>query len=324
MTENREILEVEALEKVFPIQGGFFSKKKGFVHAVSQVSFEIFRGETLGLVGESGCGKTTIGLCILRLIEPTRGKVLFEGQDVLTLDRVRLRALRRRMQIIFQDPFGSLDPQWTVEQIVGEGLTVHGIARGSEQEDRVDIMLKKVGLDLESKSRYPNEFSGGQRQRIGIARALILEPELVICDEPLSALDVSIQAQILNLLTEFQKELRFSYLMISHDLSMVKYVSDRVAVMYLGKMVEIAGSKDIYSAAKHPYTLALLSAIPVPDPSLKKERILLRGDIPNPINPPPGCRFHTRCWKRINICHQEEPPLREVGPSHYCACHLIG
>lgn len=322
MMNNQEMLKVEALEKVFPIQGGFFSKKKGFIHAVSKVSFKIFRGETIGLVGESGCGKTTIGLCILRLIEPTGGKIFFEGKDVLALDRVRLQAFRRRMQIIFQDPFGSLDPQWTVERIVGEGLSVHGIARGSEREDRVNTMLKKVRLDPEDKSRYPNEFSGGQRQRIGIARALILEPELIICDEPLSALDVSIQAQILNLLSELQKEFQFSYLMISHDLSMVKYISDRIAVMYLGKIVEIARSNDIYNSAKHPYTLALISAIPVPDPSMKKERILLRGDIPSPISPPSGCRFHTRCWKKIDICNKEEPRLKEVGPFHYCACHL--
>lgn len=322
MTDTGEILRVEALEKAFPIRGGFFSKRRGSVQAVSKVSFEIFRGETLGLVGESGCGKTTIGLCILRLIEPTGGKIFFEGEDVLALDGVRLQSLRRRMQIIFQDPYGSLDPQWTVGRIVGEGLTVHGIARGSEWEDRVDTMLGKVGLDPEMKSRYPNEFSGGQRQRIGIARALILGPELVIGDEPLSALDVSIQAQVINLLTELQREFHFSYLMISHDLSVVKYVSGRIAVMYLGKIVETARSHEIYHSARHPYTQALLSAVPVPDPTIKKERTILRGDIPSPANPPPGCRFHTRCPRKSDLCEREEPHLKEVGPSHYCACHF--
>ncbi|MBI4495985.1 MAG: ATP-binding cassette domain-containing protein [Deltaproteobacteria bacterium] len=320
--DGRPLLEVENLEKTFPVQGGFFSRRKGFVHAVCRVSFELQKGETLGFVGESGCGKTTLGLCILRLLEPTAGRVLFAGEELLSLSGARLQALRRRMQIIFQDPFGSLDPQWTVERIVGEGLSVHGIALGSEREDRVASMLKKVGLDPSHRSRHPDEFSGGQRQRIGIARSLILNPELIVCDEPLSALDVSIQAQILNLLTSLQKELHFSYLMISHDLSMVKYVSDRVAVMYLGKIIEIARSRDIYRQARHPYTQALLSAIPVPDPAVKKERILLRGELPNPIHPPPGCRFHTRCWRKKELCTREEPPLREVGPAHLCACHL--
>ncbi len=316
------MLRVSALEKSFPVRGGFFSKRKGEVHAVSGVSFAIFKGETLGLVGESGCGKTTVGLCILRLIEPTNGTISFKGKDILALDREDLRALRRRMQIVFQDPFGSLDPQWKVGRIVGEGLGVHGIARGSDREDRIDSILQKVGMKPEDKYRYPNEFSGGQRQRIGIARALILEPELVIGDEPLSALDVSIQAQVINLLTGLQREFHFSYLMISHDLSVVKYVSDRIAVMYLGKIVEIAPSNEIYYAAKHPYTRALLSAIPVADPTVKKERILLKGDIPSPITPPRGCRFHTRCYKRMEVCDKDEPLLKEVGPSHYCACHL--
>jgi oligopeptide/dipeptide ABC transporter ATP-binding protein len=322
MTDGREILRVEDLEKTFPAPGGFFSGKRGSVQAVSGVSFEILRGETLGLVGESGCGKTTIGLCLLRIIEPTGGKILLGSEEIVSLDRKKLRALRRKMQIIFQDPFGSLDPQWTVGHIVGEGLRVHGIARGSELEDRVDTMLKKVGLTPEMKSRSPNEFSGGQRQRIGIARALILEPEFVIGDEPMSALDVSIQAQIVNLLTELQRDLHFSFLMISHDLSVVKYISDRVAVMYLGKIVEIARSHDLYHDARHPYTVALLSAVPVPDPGLKKERILLTGDIPSPLHPPGGCRFHTRCPGKIDRCKTEEPPLREVGPLHYAACHL--
>ena len=323
MRKDQTILRVEDLEKKFPVRGGLFSGKKGSVQAVSKVSFELFRGETLGLVGESGCGKTTVGLCLLRIIEPTRGKVFFGDTDVMGLDRKKLHALRRKMQIIFQDPFGSLDPQWTVEQIVGEGLRVHGLAHGSELEDRVDLMLKKVGLAPEMKSRSPNEFSGGQRQRIGIARALVLEPEFVIGDEPMSALDVSIQAQIINLMTELQRDLHFSFLMISHDLSVVKYISDRVAVMYLGKIVEIARSHDIYHSAQHPYTLALLSAVPVPDPGLKKERILLSGDIPSPLHPPAGCRFHTRCSRRVDLCDTEEPLLREVGPSHYAACHLL-
>lgn len=319
---NQQILRVEDLEKNFPIRGGFFSKKKGIIQAISGVSFEISQGETLGLVGESGCGKTTVGLCILRLIESTKGRILFKDKDVLTQDRRQLKALRQRMQIIFQDPFGSLDRRWKVGSIIGEGLSVFGIARGTEREDRIDSMLQKVGLKPKDKYRYPNEFSGGQRQRIGIARALILEPELVIADEPLSALDVSIQAQVINLLTEFQREFHFSYLMISHDLSVVKYVSDRVAVMYLGKIVEIARSHDIYHVAKHPYTIALLSAIPVADPNIKKERIFLSGDIPSPINPPSGCRFHTRCQKKMAICEDEVPQFKEVGPSHYCACHL--
>jgi len=322
MTNSQEILKVEALEKTFPIHGSFFSKKRGFVHAVSKVSFEMFKGETLGIVGESGCGKTTLGLCLLRIIEPTGGKIFFEGKDILFLDRMKLQALRKRIQIIFQDPFGSLDPQWSVGRIVGEGLTIHKIAHGSEMEDRVDTMLKKVGLNPEYKFRSPNEFSGGQRQRIGIARALILEPELLIGDEPMSALDVSIQAQIINLLTQLQNEFHFSFLMISHDLSAVKYVSDRVGVMYLGKLVEIARSHDIYHSPHHPYTQALLSAIPLPDPTTRKKRIILRGDIPSPANPPTGCCFHTRCIKKIDICAKEEPKLKEVKPSHYCACHI--
>jgi oligopeptide transport system ATP-binding protein len=321
MTDGRNLLRVEKLEKTFPARGGLFSGRKGAVQAVSGVTFEIFRGETLGLVGESGCGKTTVGLCLLRIIEPTGGRIFFGGEDVVELGKKKLRTIRRKMQIIFQDPFGSLDPQWTVGRIVGEGLRVHGIARGSELEDRVDTMLKKVGLTPEMKSRPPNEFSGGQRQRIGIARALILEPDFVIGDEPMSALDVSIQAQVVNLLTELQRDLHFSFLMISHDLSVVKYISDRVAVMYLGKVVEIARSHDIYHSARHPYTLALLSAVPVPDPGLKKERILLSGDIPSPLHPPGGCRFHTRCSRRIELCDREEPPLREAEASHYVACH---
>jgi oligopeptide/dipeptide ABC transporter ATP-binding protein len=323
MTNNQEILRVEGLEKTFPIRGGLFFKREGFVHAVSGVCFEIFRGETLGLVGESGCGKTTIGMCVLRITEPTKGKVLFKRKNILALDKTELRDFRRRAQIIFQDPFGSLDPQWTVGSIIGEGLSVHGIAHGTERQDRIDDMLKKVGMKPEDKYRYPNEFSGGQRQRIGIARALILEPELVIGDEPLSALDVSIQAQVINLLTELQREFHFSYLMISHDLNVVKYISDRIAVMYLGKIVEIARSNDIYYDSKHPYTLALISASPVADPTMKKEKILLRGDIPSPIDPPSGCRFHTRCPRRIDMCGREEPQLKEVRPLHYCSCHLV-
>jgi oligopeptide/dipeptide ABC transporter ATP-binding protein len=323
MAEERQLLRVETLEKIFPIRGGILSKRKSSVHAVSKVSFEISKGETLGLVGESGCGKTTVALCLPRIIEPTGGRIFFGGEDILSFDKLRLRTLRRRMQIIFQDPYGSLDPQMTVGRIVGEGLAVHGVARGSEREDRIDEMLHKVGLSPEYKSRAPNEFSGGQRQRIGIARALILEPELVIGDEPVSALDVSTQAQVLNLLVALQKEFRFSYLMISHDLSVVKYVSDRVVVMYLGKIVEIARSHDIYNCALHPYTLALLSAIPVPDPGIKKVRILLTGDIPSPINPPSGCRFHTRCPRRIDICSMEEPQFKEVSSQHYVACHLV-
>jgi oligopeptide/dipeptide ABC transporter ATP-binding protein len=324
MKKDQEILRVKALEKVFPIQGRLFSREKGGVHAVSGVTFKIFSGETLGLVGESGCGKTTVGLCLLRILEPTGGKIFFDGGDILALKRAEIQTLRKRMQIVFQDPFGSLDPQWTIGRIVGEGLTVHKIARGSELEDRVDGMLKKVGLSPENKHRHPKEFSGGQRQRIGIARALILQPDLVIGDEPMSALDVSIQAQIINLFTELQRELHFSFLLISHDLSVVKYVSDRVAVMYLGKIIEVAKSNDIYSSAKHPYTQALLSAVPVPDPGFKKERTLLKGDIPSPAHPPSGCRFHTRCPEKMDFCSVEEPRLQEVDLLHFCACHLYG
>lgn len=323
MMKDRELLRVEDLEKAFPVRGGMFSRRRGSVHAVSKVSFEISKGEILGLVGESACGKTTVGLCLLRIIEPTGGKVFFDGKDILTFDKMALRTFRRSAQIIFQDPYGSLDPQMTVGRIVGEGLTIHGISSRSEREDRIDVMLRKVGLDPEHKSRTPNEFSGGQRQRIGIARALILEPELVVGDEPVSALDVSVQAQVLNVLVELQKEFSFSFLMISHDLGVVKYLSDRVAVMYLGKIVEIAQGRDIYNSARHPYTLALLSAIPVPDPSIKKKRILLTGEIPSPINPPEGCRFHTRCPRRMDICRMEEPQFKQMGPHHYVACHLV-
>lgn len=325
MINGQECIRVDRLEKTFPVHDGkFFKKRKELIHAVSNISFQIFKGETFGLVGESGCGKTTLGLCILLLTSPTGGKVFFQGQDLLSTKKAKLRHLRQKMQYIFQDPYGSLNPKWKVGTIIGEGLAANKIAHSSEREDLVDEIMKRVGLNPGDKFRYPQEFSGGQRQRIGIARALVLRPEFVIGDEVVSALDVSIQAQILNLLTEFQREYRFSCLMISHDLSVIKYLSDRVAVMYLGRIVEIAKTLDLYNSPKHPYTEALLSAVPSCDPHFKKEKHLLNGDIPSPINPPKGCRFHTRCPKKFDTCERVVPQLSLVGSSHQCACHLYG
>ncbi|MCW8140180.1 MAG: ATP-binding cassette domain-containing protein, partial [Planctomycetota bacterium] len=290
------LLQVQGLKKYFPIRGGFFSRVKGHVKAVDGVSFEVRKGETVGLVGESGCGKTTVGRTILRLIEPTQGSVRFRGEDITHLPPGAMRRLRRDMQIIFQDPYSSLNPRMTVEGIVGEAMTVHGIASGADRRKRVGELLDRVGLSARHMGRYPHEFSGGQRQRVGIARALALQPEFIVCDESVSALDVSIQAQILNLLMDLQQELGLSYLFIAHDLSVVEHISDRVGVMYLGRMAEMAPSGLLYERPLHPYTRALLSAVPVPDPTRKRERILLEGDVPTPINPPPGCVFHTRCW----------------------------
>jgi oligopeptide transport system ATP-binding protein len=316
------LLEVQHLKKHFPIKGGVFSKTIGYVYAVDDVSFTLNRGETLGLVGESGCGKSTTGRTILRLIEPTAGEIRFEDQNITALDKGAMRALRREMQIIFQDPYASLNPRMTVGSIIGEPLEIHKIAKGAEKEERVASLLEKVGLRAEDMRKYPHEFSGGQRQRIGIARALALNPKLIVCDEPVSALDVSIQAQVINLLDDLQKDLGLSYLFIAHNLNVVEHISDRVAVMYLGKIVELASDTDLYSKPQHPYTEALLSAVPIPDPTVKKKRIILEGDVPSPINPPSGCHFHTRCRYKEKICEEVEPEFKDIGGGHWVACHL--
>ncbi|MBW2056334.1 MAG: dipeptide ABC transporter ATP-binding protein [Deltaproteobacteria bacterium] len=318
---NTALLEVRGLKKYFPIRSGLLSRVSGYVFAVDGVDLVIHRGETLGLVGESGCGKSTLGRAILRLTEPTAGEVLFEGTSVLGLDKEALKGMRRNFQIIFQDPFSSLNPRMTVEEIVGDALTIHGIRDKNEREERVAAILRKVGLRREHLKRYPHEFSGGQRQRIGIARALVLEPKLLVCDEPLSALDVSIQAQIINMLMDLQQSMNLSYLFIAHDLSVVEHISTRVAVMYLGKIVELAEKRDLYASPRHPYTQALLSAVPVANPRVKPRRIMLHGDVPTPIAPPPGCRFHPRCGSRMEVCAREEPRLREISRDHFVACH---
>ncbi len=319
------LLEVRNLVKHFPIGGGMFTKPVGVVRAIDGVSFTIKKGETLGLVGESGCGKTTTGRCILQLEQPTSGSVVFEGIDMVSLDAAELRAVRRRVQVIFQDPYSSLNPRMTIGQILAEPLKVHGIVRDTgERELRVRELLTQVGLLPQHAKRYPHQLSGGQRQRVGIARALAMEPSLIICDEPVSALDVSIQAQIINLLEELQARLGLTYLFIAHDLSVVRHISDRVAVMYLGKLVELADRKAIYDEPLHPYTRALLSAVPIPDPKIesKRERTVLRGEVPSPLNPPSGCVFHPRCPIAVDRCSAEVPPLREIRPGHWAACHL--
>lgn len=316
------LLDVQNLKTYYPIQGGILRRRVGWVKAVDGVSFHIDPGETLGMVGESGCGKSTIGRTIIRLLHANGGKVIFEGRDILGLKGMELKKMRRHMQIIFQDPYASLNPRMPVGDIIGEGLLVHGMRSRREREKTVQYYLSVVGLRKEYVRRYPHEFSGGQRQRIGIARALALRPKLVVCDEPVSALDVSIQSQVLNLLGDLQKEFGLTYLFIAHDLSVVEYISDRVVVMYLGKVAEVATSDRLYATPKHPYTQALLSAIPVPDPSAKKQRIVLSGDVPSPINPPSGCRFRTRCWLAKEICAEQEPALREVEPGHWAACHF--
>jgi len=315
-----DLLQVRGLRKYFPIRGGILSRVVANVKAVEDVSFDVKRGEVVGLVGESGSGKTTAGRAILRLIEPTAGEVIFDGVDIAKLPKARMRDYRKQMQIIFQDPFASLNPRMSVGDIIGEALTIHNLAKGKAKEERVAQLLERVGLNAGHMRRYPHEFSGGQRQRIGIARALAVDPKFIVADEPVSALDVSIQAQVVNLLQDLKEDLGLTMLFIAHDLGVVEYISDKVIVMYLGRVMEIAPAKELYRNPKHPYTEALLSAVPIPDPTIKRERIILQGDIPSPINPPSGCVFRTRCPIAVEDCKHVIPPLEEVGPGHLKAC----
>jgi oligopeptide transport system ATP-binding protein len=327
MNESKVLLSVEKLVKHFPImKGTIFQKQVGAVHAVDNVSFKIYEGETLGLVGESGCGKSTTGRAILQLHRPTSGSVWFEGKDLTKLKGEELRKMRRKMQMIFQDPYASLNPRMTVGEIIGEPLLIHGITKNKKDaEVEVQKLLRLVGLNPSYTNRYPHEFSGGQRQRIGVARALSLNPSLIVCDEPISALDVSIQAQVVNLLEDLQGKFNLTYLFIAHDLSMVRHISNRVAVMYLGLIVELASREELYNHPLHPYTQALLSAVPIPDPVAeeKRTRIILQGDVPSPVNPPSGCHFRTRCPLAASICAEVEPEFREVSPGHFVACHMV-
>ena len=317
-----DLVQVQNLVKYFPIKGGLLQRTVAHVKAVDDVSFSVKQGETLGLVGESGCGKTTIGRTILRLTPATGGSVVFQGKDVFTQNGSQMKALRKDMQIIFQDPYSSLDPRMPVGESIAEGLLVHGMGNGKQRNAVVVEMLRKVGLEDYHARRYPHEFSGGQRQRIGIARALALKPKFIVCDEPVSALDVSIQSQVLNILKDLQGEFGLTYLFIAHNLAVVEHISDRVGVMYLGKLVELTDRNSLFADPLHPYTKALLSAIPVPDPTIKRERIILQGDVPSPVNPPSGCRFHTRCPVVIDKCKVDEPALEELKPGHYVACHV--
>jgi len=326
MAEKELLVRVEKLKKHFPIRRGFLIQRQmGATKAVDGVSFDIYRGETLGLVGESGSGKTTTGLTILQLYRPTSGNVYFEGENLVDMRGERLRRQRRKMQMIFQDPYASLNPRMTVGNIIGEPLEVHDVASGKERQNRVQELLRLVGLNPYFANRYPHEFSGGQRQRIGVARALALNPSFIVCDEPISSLDVSIQAQVVNLLEDLQGELGLTYLFIAHDLSMVQHISTRVAVMYLGKIVELTDRDTLYSNPQHPYTQALLSAVPIPEPKIekKRKRIILRGEVPSPADPPVGCNFNTRCPKVMPVCRQVDPEFKEIAPGHWCACHLV-
>lgn len=320
---SEPLLKVTNLQKHFPIKKGLFQSTVGHVRAVDGVSFSVREGETFGLVGESGCGKSTTGRSLLRLIEPTGGEITFAGQDVRKLSRQNLRALRRQMQIVFQDPYASLNPRYTIKQTLEEPLLIHRLGQSSqEREQRIARLMETVGLSPSRMNRYPHEFSGGQRQRIGIARALAVSPQVIVADEPVSALDVSVQSQVLNLFDDLQKEFNLAYIFIAHDLSVVKHISDRIGVMYLGKMVELADADDLYHEPLHPYSQALLSAVPVPDPDAKRERIILQGDLPSPANPPSGCYFHPRCKDAMEVCRLKAPEWQEIKPGHFAACHL--
>ena len=325
MAKDDHLIEIENLVMWSPVPAGVFRRRVADVKAVDGITFYIKRGETLGLVGESGCGKTTTGRCILQLYNITGGKVFFKGKDLTKMKGEQLRGMRRNMQLIFQDPYASLDPRMTAGDIIGEPLLVHNMAKGKEYKEQVTEVLKMVGLEPYMAERYPHEFSGGQRQRIGIARALSVRPKLIVCDEPVSALDVSIQAQTITLLMRLREELNLTYLFIAHDLSVVRHISDRVAVMYLGKLMEITASDELYDNPLHPYTQALLSAVPIPDPVVdrQRKRILLTGDVPSPVNPPSGCHFHPRCQRTIDVCKEQEPELRNIGSEHWVACHRV-
>jgi oligopeptide/dipeptide ABC transporter ATP-binding protein len=322
VSANPPVIEVKDLKKHFPVKKGLLRRTVGQVYAVDGVTFTVRSGETLGLVGESGCGKTTAGRAAMRLVEPTSGSIKVEGREIMGLSKAELRPYRRQMQIIFQDPFSSLNPRMTAGDIVGEPLLVHGVANAKERQEQVSALFARVGLRPAQMSNFPHQFSGGQRQRIGIARALALGPKLIVGDEPVSALDVSIQAQVINLLMELQAERRLSYLFISHNLAVVEHISHQIAVMYLGRIVEYADTRSIFTNAQHPYTEALLAAVPVPDPAIKRKKIVLQGDVPSPVKPPSGCHFHTRCPYAVERCRVESPPLREIAPGHQVSCHL--